>query len=119
VPCKIFFKYKSEGEMNVYASLKEKEPYENDFEYHKEGRPSCLIIGSGQLSAVNRAIIPEIFQKKFIYITLESKICLNLDVVVTFGNPVDRSHVVKRGVERKNSDEISESMKRLCKMVYG
>ena len=42
---------------------------------------------------------------------------LKVDITVTFGNPVDRSNVVKRGVDRKNSDEISDSLKIMCKKV--
>ena len=42
---------------------------------------------------------------------------LKVDITVTFGNPVDRSNVVKRGIDRKNSDEISDSLKIMCKKV--
>ena len=46
VPCKVFFKYKSEGFLTVYASFKHKEPSIDGFEYSREGRPACLYIGS-------------------------------------------------------------------------
>ena len=49
------------------------------------------------------------------FITLESKnTCLKVDVTVRFGNPVDRSNVQKRGIDRKNSCEISDSLKKMC-----
>jgi len=41
-PCTLFFKYKSEGEINVYSSMTHTNPDENNFEKCKKGRPVLL-----------------------------------------------------------------------------
>jgi len=103
VPCKIYFKYKTDGEINVYASLKSREPdyYSNDFAKH--GRPTCLVITNAEET--------NYFKDPFIYLNLEAHESLSLEVSISCGRTIDVSRSRRKRLVRKDSEEISESLK--------
>jgi hypothetical protein len=88
----------------VYASLKYREPSKLHSEFHRVGRPNRMHINSSSDQHPRHSEVVKVFTEDYIYLTFESKKCLNVEVSISFGTQVDRSGVVKKVIERKNSD---------------
>ena len=86
-----------------------KEPNEKDCDFKVAGRPDkMLIFGS------NRKLDSQ-FKKEFCYLSLESQEYVDLLVSVEFNMRHMRNIQGRKRLERKDSTEISDPFKKLCK----
>ena len=95
-PCTVSFNYKSEGQLQVYASMKVKEPDEFSCDKQKIGRPLKMNIVNETYSATAPPKA-NIFTQSYIYVTLESSTSLSVEVTASFYQPEARNKRKNKG----------------------